>query len=151
MKKFISAIAYIIAFLMLIVVLATFMGMNFWAAKLVAITKVKISPRFTGGEVRETIDHGTYQTLIHQPVFDGLLGPTSKGFVQVVWKSELPLPKAIEEAVDYDHDGKADFLVKINTETLEARFDPYGNQVTGLEGSYKLKKGAAIRVELANH
>jgi len=133
---------------MTLVVLVTFMGMNFWAERLVAMTNLKVSPRFTGGEVRETVDHGTYLTLIHRPVFDRLVREASDGFVQVVWKSESPLPGTIIETVDYNHDGKADFLATINTETLETHITPYTTQVKGLESALKIKKGVAIRVQL---
>ena len=150
MKKIKAAVAYSIAFFMTLVVLATFMGMNFWAEKLVAMTNLKVAPKFSGGEVRKTIDHGTYQTLIHRPVFDGLLCEASTGFVQVVWKSEALLPKTIEEAVDYNQDGKTDFLAELNTETLETHITPYAAQVKGLEGTVKLKKGIAVRIQLTN-
>jgi hypothetical protein len=150
MKIIKASVAYTIAFLMTLVVLVTFIGMNFWAKNLVAMTNLKVSPKFSGGEVRETVDHGTYQMLIHRPVFDGLFRETSRGFIQVVWKSEAPLPKTIEESVDYNHDGKPDFLAALNTETLETHITPYTAQVRGLERTVRLKKGIAIRVQLTN-
>jgi hypothetical protein len=149
MNKIKAAAAYAVSFLMTLVVLATFMGMNFWAGKLVAITNLKVSPKFTGGEIRKVVDHGTYQTLIHRPIFDALLCESSQGFVQVVWNSESPLPKEIEEAVDYNQDGKADFLARLNTETFETHVISNAAQVKGLEGTVKIKKGVLIRVLLS--
>jgi hypothetical protein len=148
MKKIKAAAAYTIAFLMTLVVLATFMGMNFWAEKLVAMTNLKVAPKFSGGEIRNTIDHGTYQTLIHRPVFDGLFCETSHGFVQVVWRPLAHIPETIEEAVDYDHDGKTDFIARLNTETLETQITPCTPQVKALERTTKLKEGILIRVQL---
>jgi hypothetical protein len=50
--------------------------------------------------------------------------------------------------VDYNHDGKPDFLVQVDTETLETRITPHAAQVKGWEETIKLKQGIAIRVHL---
>ena len=73
MQKMRAIAGYTWAALTIPLVLATFVGLNFWAKSLVNATGLKISPWFTGGEVQKTVDHGCYRTSIHRPVFDGLV------------------------------------------------------------------------------
>src|SRR5512136_1900572 len=66
-------------------------GMSFISA-----TGLKTSANWTGGEVAQTIDHGTYQTEVHRPVFDALIGERRQGFVQVAWRPPEALPARID-------------------------------------------------------
>jgi hypothetical protein len=103
------------AALCLVIVLATFVGLGFWAKTLATETGIHVSPRFTGGEIRTAIDHGAYRTLLHRPVFDGLVGERRDGFVQIDWvpREKNALPPALEEAFDIDGDGSADCSVRL--------------------------------------
>jgi hypothetical protein len=115
-----AILGYTWAVAALFVVLATFFGMNSWANLFVATTGLRISPWFTGGEVQQTVEHGTYQTLIHQPVFDSLIGERDEGFAQVTWRPAEghKLPDQIVDTVDVSGDGKPDFEL-----TLDNRAD----------------------------
>ena len=131
------------------IVLATFMGMNFWAEKLVAITGLEVSPWCTGGQVAHTIKHNQYQTLIHRPVFDGLIKERRKGFVQIKWApNESVLPKHIDEEIDFDADGKNDFRIKLNTETNETELQKFNKEVVSLGEVLVVGSGRILRVEL---
>ena len=130
-------------------VLATFMGMNFWAEKLVAVTGLEVSPWCTGGEVIQTVEHGLYETLIHRPVFDGLLGERRSGFVQITWEpNEAPLPTHIDEGIDFDTDGRNDFRIQLNTETNEAELQTFNNEVVSLGEILVLERERIVRVTL---
>lgn len=150
MKWVKKTIGYTVAFLMVPLVLATLMGMGFWSQKLVAVTGLSVTPWYTGGEVVRTISHGPYETRIHRPVFDGLLWDSKRGFVQVDWTAAQPLPARLEEDIDYDGDGTADFRVELSTEDNSARLVPVNPRVLSLEGTYSLKHGRAVRVLLEN-
>jgi hypothetical protein len=150
MSKLTAIVGYTLAFLMLPVVLATFIGMPYFAEKLVLATDLKVSPWFSGGEVVRTIDHGTYQTLIHRKVFDGLVCERSKGFAQVDWTPLDALPSTIDEQIDLDGDGQADFRIELDTQTGKANLTASSSRVLGLERSYLLKKAWAVRVSLSN-
>ncbi len=117
-----SVLGYAWAALCLVIVLATFIGMNFWAQALADGTGIQVSPRFTGGEVRWSADHGQYQTHIHRPVFDGLLGERNEGFVQIDWvpKENQSLPAMMEEEFDIDRDGSSEFRIRMDTVAAEA-------------------------------
>ena len=67
-------------------------GMTTSAARLASATGITVSPRFSGGEVIRSVDHGTYKTVIHRPVFDGLIGERRDGFIQIEWHPVTALP-----------------------------------------------------------
>jgi hypothetical protein len=150
MSKLTAIAGYTLAVLAMVVVLATFIGMNFWADKLVAVTGLKVSPWFTGGEVVRTIDHGSYQTRIHRAVFDGLVSEYSQGFIQVDWTPLEALPATIDEVIDINDDGQQVFRIELDTRSGLANLTASNHQVLGLKGTYKLKKAWAVRVLLSN-
>jgi len=148
MKWVKKAFGYTIAVLMVPLVLATLMGNGLWSQKLVAVTGLSVTPWYTGGEVVRKISHGQYETRIHRPVFDGLLWDSRRGFVQVDWTAAQTLPAKLEEDIDYDGDGITDFHVELSAQDVSAKLVPLGPGVRALEGTYKLKNGRAIRVQL---
>jgi hypothetical protein len=141
---------YTLAALATPLVMATFMGWEFWSQQLASASGVKVSPWYTGGEVARTVAHGSYRTLIHRPVFDGLLWEAEEGFVQIQWTPLAALPAAIREAVDYDGDGRDDFQVELDTMQAQARLTGVSPAAVSLEGAYKLKDAWAVRVNLRN-
>lgn len=148
MKTLKSFLGYLWAAPALLIVLATFMGNGWFSRQLASATDIKVSPRFTGGEVVKTIDHGVYQTDLHRPVFDGLLEPRSKGFIQLNWRPAAGLPQTVQEAVDYNNDGREDFQVVLDTKKGSVSVTAYSPGVGTSPESYKLKNGWAVRVPL---
>lgn len=150
--KYIGTIfRYLWALLAFPIVLATFTGNSFWAEKLVAIAGLEISPWDTGGEIVQRIDQGNYQTLVHRPVFDGLICERKNGFVQVDWKATGEvLPAIINDEIDYDCDGTNDFQIRLDTEKNKADLVELSPDVIELERVYKLEDGRAVRVLLKN-
>ena len=148
MNKLKAIAGYTWAALTIPLVLATFVGMNFWAKTLVHATGLKVSPWFTGGEVRKTIDHGGYQTSIHRPVFDGLVTDYPSGFVQIDWGPLSALPEHIAEDFEVDGDGRPAVHVELATHDLTATLRSLDPRVEGLVGIYPLKNVLAIRVKL---
>jgi len=113
-------------------------------------TGLKHSANWTGGEVVQTLEHGTYRTEVHRPVFDALIGERKEGFVQVAWAPPDALPARIDEEIDADADGRAVFRIELVTATRQATLTPYTSQVIGLQGVYHLGESLAIRVALKN-
>lgn len=150
--KYIGTIfRYLWALLAFPIVLATFTGNSFWAEKLVAIAGLEISPWDTGGEIVQRIDQGNYQTLVHRPVFDGLICERKNGFVQVDWKATGEvLPAIINDEIDYDCDGTNDFQIRLDTGKNKADLVELSPDVIELERVYKLEDGRAVRVLLKN-
>lgn len=142
--------AYVIAAGCIVIVLATFIGMNAWSQGLVAATGLKVSPWFTGGEVAFTVQHEGYRMEVHRAVFDGLLAERRKGFVQINWVKGSRLPEKIEEEIDYDRDGTMDFTVSYDSRSDTAELASPGSNVLGVDNTYQLDNGYAIRVKLKN-
>jgi hypothetical protein len=149
MPRLKALLAYSWAFLAAPLVLATFMGMDAFATKLVAVTGLHVHPIYSGGAVARTIPHGFYQTVIHEPVFDGLIGPRSHGFVQVEWQpKDANLPELIHEAIDFDADGTSEFEVRFDTRTNSARITPLDPCVLSLGEALALGPARMVRVNL---
>ncbi len=148
MNRVTKAAGYTLAFLMTPLVLATFVGMDYGARKLVSITGIKVTPWYTGAEVVRKVGHGRYETRIHRPVFDGLLWERKQGFVQVDWAPDQSIPTRIDEEVDFDGDGIADFRVQLESAENAATIIPLDRRVLSLEGTYRLENARSVRVTL---
>jgi hypothetical protein len=149
MKRLRKLLAYVWALMAVPIILTTFMGMKSWAKKLVDFTGLRVSPLYTGGKVVQTIRHEGYETLIHQPVFDGLLCERKKGFVQIGWKATGDgLPESIDDTVDFDRDGKDDFRIKLNTTTNQGQLEPHSLSVVALGEILVLENERIVRVTL---
>ena len=149
MTRFKTFLYYSWALMGVPIVLATFMGMNFWAKKLVAITGLEVSPRFTGGQVINTVKHDEYKTLIHRPVFNGLIRERRNGFVQIKWKpNESLLPRLIDEEIDFDTDGRSDFRIRLDTQTNEAELQAFNDEVVSPGEVLVLGNERIIRIAL---
>jgi hypothetical protein len=118
--------------------------------RFISATGLTLSPWIDGGEVVLTIDHGMYQTHVHRMVFDALIGERKEGFVQVDWLPPYTLPALIDEEIDIDRDGQADFRVEVVTAAKEATLTPYFPWILELEGTYRLDDSLAVRVTLKN-
>jgi len=117
---------------------------------LIKVTGLKTSANYTGGEVVRTVDHGAYQTQIHRMVFDALFWERKEGFIQVAWGPFEALPARIDEEIDADGDGQADFRVEMDVANKTSTLTPYASWVLDLEGTYRLNETMAVRVNLKN-
>jgi hypothetical protein len=150
MSKLKAFFGYALAALGLPITLATFMGMGFLANSLVSATGLRVSPWYTGDVVARTVPHDGYETRIHRPVFMALIGEQSEGFVQVDWAPAGKVLSQVAEDIDYNGDGRPDFRLELDTQTQQARVEPYGPAVIGVRGVYHLKDAWAVRVNLKN-
>jgi hypothetical protein len=148
MSKLKSFTGYAWAIAAIIIAPATFFGYNYFSRTLATTTGVIVSPRVSGGEIIKTVDHGSYKTALHRPVFDALIGQTKEGFIQINWEPAAGLPPIIREGFDYNHDGKEDFIITLNTTTGETTLTKNSPDVLDIGKSYRLKNGWAVRVLL---
>lgn len=116
----------------------------------IEVTGLETSANWTGGEVVRTIDHGTHQTQVHRMVFDALIGERKDGFIQVGWAPPDDLPAHIDEEIDADGDGKADFRIQVDTAKKESTLTPYAPWVLELEGTFLIEDELMVRVLLEN-
>ena len=130
------------------VLLATFFGNSYFSRVLASGTGVKVSPRYSGGDIIRTIDHGTYQTHIHRPVFDGLIGERRDGFIQISWEPLVGLPIVVKDEVSLSADNKKDFLIILDTRSGKAALQSFNTSVLSIEKIYKLQNGWSVRISL---
>ena len=148
MNRLKAITGYALALLSLVGFMVVILGLGGWMNLLVSATGLTVSPWFSGGQVVRTVEHGAYRTEIHRPVFDALIGERSEGFVQVSWRPDGAVPERLDEEVDYNGDGKADFRVQVGTSPREAALTPYAPGVVSVSGPYHLTGAWAVRVEL---
>ena len=148
MKNLLKIAGYAWAGACLVVVLVMFAGSEYLSGKLASATGITVSPRYSGGEVIRSIDHGTYKTILHRPVFDGLIGERRDGFIQVEWQPVTALPPLIEDAVDFTGDGKEDFSFRLDTVAGPGAITPRNPSVVALEWVVKVNQGWVARVQL---
>jgi hypothetical protein len=147
-----SGVALTWAAVCLAVILATFIGLNFWSETLARETGIKVSPHFSGGEVRQTIDHGSYKTLLHRMVFDGLVSERSQGFVQIDWapKEKQSLPAVLEESFDINGDGAEEIGIRLDTSEGKAQLLRQAPWVLGMDPLIAVDSEQIVRVRLSN-
>ena len=150
MAKLKSFLGYTVAALSILIMIAGIGAWRFMGGPFISVTGLKHSANWSGGEVAQTLEHGTYRTEVHRPVFDALLGERKAGFVQVAWRPADGLPARIDEEIDADADGQADFRIELETATEQASLTPYSPNVLELEGVYDLGETLAVRVRLEN-
>jgi len=150
MDRLKAILGYTWAVLAVIIVLATFMGNKQFSQKLASASGVTVSPRITGGEVVGVNDHGAYRALIHRPVFDGLLGERSTGFIQIDWEAARDFPSVIEERVAFEGKRPVRLLVRLDTRTGEAAAQDEKGSALPVGHVYRLPSGFAVRLLLAS-
>jgi len=152
MQRMKSGLGYAWAALCFVVILATFLGMGFWERALARGTAIHVTPRFSGGEVLRTIDHGSYRTLLHRPVFDGLIGERSGGFVQIDWvpREKQTLPPIVEEDFDINGDASIEISVRIDTTSGRIQLLPKAPWVLDPEPLIAVDSERILRVRLRN-
>jgi hypothetical protein len=151
MEKIRPVLGYIMAVFSCLISAAILPAIVMLSEPLITATGLTISPNYSGGEVVQTIDHGAYETHVHRMVFDDvLIGERKEGFIQVDWTPQDALPARIDEEIDADGDGQADFRIELDTASKEATLTPYAAWVLELEGAYKPKGYMLVRVRLDN-
>lgn len=148
MKRALKIAGYTWAVTCIVVVLATFIGNDYFSAKLASATGITISPWFSGGEIVRSIDHGTYKTVIRRPVFDGLIGERKEGFIQIEWQPVTVLPPVIEDGIDFTGDGKEDFAFRLDTIAGRGALTPRNPSVIAVQTLVKVNQSWVARIQL---
>ncbi len=150
MNKIKNFIGYSWAIICLLLTPAIFANQTGFSQLLAQLPFMKVTPKYTGGEVVRKIEYTEYTTEIHEPIFEALIGESSEGFVQVTWRVKDKLPERIKETVDFNNDNLPDFQISINTKNGKTKFIPLSEDVLSLDISSEMKKDWAIRVNIKN-
>ena len=143
--KIITGITWAFAGLILIILL--FPKLTDLSKSFAQLPFMKINPNYSGGDIAFSDSVAGYRLDIRKPVFDGLLGERKKGFVQLDWRGRLP--EIISDTIDYDRDGKSDFLIAINTREPKTEVKPLDNRVESVNVSTATSYGWAVRVNIS--
>lgn len=122
-------------------------GSDAFSRTLAEKSGLKISPRFTGGEIVAEIEHGGYKALLHRPVFDGIAGERDTGFIQVDWRPLPALPPALSEEIPLP--GGGSFRLNVETATGRASCEGGGGRVLCDPSTARAKNALTVRVKLS--
>jgi hypothetical protein len=134
------------ALLAMVLILILFPGLNSFSGSAARLPFMKLNPNYSGGEVAKQIVSENYTIDLRKPVFDGLIGQKSTGFVQIDWRGNIP--DEISDTIDYDLDRKADFLIRINKITNGTEITSFNARVSDIRISTPTSYGWAIRVNV---
>ena len=122
-------IGYIWAIICVLLIPITFMGNMYFSKQLVKLPFMRVNPVFTGGEINRVIEDNDLTISIYKPVFEALIGESSRGFVQVKFSTKDKLPETIDRIIDYNNDGVNDFRLIVNTKTGATGIEPLNSHV----------------------
>lgn len=142
--KMIAGIAWAFAGLLIIIIL--FPGLTGFSKSLGHLSFMKINPNYSGGDVAFSDTLPGYRLDIRRPVFDGLIGERKKGFVQLDWRGRIP--EIISDNIDFDKDGKPDFVIAINTRESKTGIEPLDRRVESVNVSTATSYGWSARINL---
>jgi hypothetical protein len=149
MKKLRSIPGYLWAAACFILIPITFIKNDALAEHMARLPFMKIHPKYSGGEERITYEKEGLHISVFEPVYSGINGKGSDGFVQVKFAGISKMPATINEAIDYDQNGEPDFRVSINTTDGTTNLEKLNNRVQSIGVSSKVKDYWLIRVNVA--
>jgi hypothetical protein len=144
--KMITGIAWAFAGLLIIIIL--FPGLTGFSKSLGHLSFMKINPNYSGGDIAFSDTVPGYRLDVRKPVFDGLVGERKKGFVQFDWRGRIP--EIISDTIDFDRDGKTDFVIVINTRESKTSIERLDRRVESVNVSTATSYGWAVRINLIN-
>jgi len=142
--KMIAGVMWALAGLLAIIIL--FPGIPGLSTTLAKAPFMKIHPRYSGGEEMQEIVTDCCTLDVRKPVFNGLIGDRKEGFVQLDWRGSIP--EVIQDTIDYNLDGTADFYITVNTGSREALLTGLSKKVKDIRISTPTSYGWAVRVNL---
>ncbi len=148
MKKIATICGYIWAVLCLLIVLIMFPGLGFFSKQLASLPFMKINPIYSGGDVEQIKECKNYTLQIHKPVFEALIGESSEGFIQISWIWKDSLPGILNDSIDYNTDGKPDFIITVYTTNGDIQINPLNEKVKALIASAQTENGWIARIKL---
>ena len=148
MKKLRFIPAYIWAAACFILIPVTFIKNDTLAEKLALLPFMKIHPKYSGGDERIAYIKNGLHVSVFEPVYSGIKGKGSDGFVQVKFAATNNMPPTINEAIDYDMNGDPDFKVSVNTADGATTLEKLNNRVQSIQVSSKVKDYWLVRVNV---
>jgi len=141
-------IGWLWAFLCVLLAPVMFFSFSKTPLLLANITGMKVSPRFNGGEVTQTITGQGYKVFVHRPVFDGLISERKDGFIQLDFEPDGQFPATIERDFSYTKSGIHSFRLVLDTVKLEGKLTANDTSVLAVSEPTRTRKAIILRVML---
>lgn len=125
MRKILHFFAFLWAGISFVLLLSVFMKMETYERLVMKLPFMKVDPIYTGGNVLYQVAKENRTLSIHEPIFSALFGESDEGYVQI---DISPILTEFSDSVDYDHDGRMNFYLKLkNSEYSVSSLDgkPY--------------------------
>jgi hypothetical protein len=149
MQQVTGWLSHLWAVILILGVMVLFIGMDDWSHQLARFPFMKVHPRYSGGEISETVEDENGRWIIHRPVFDGLLRSRSEGFLQVDVIPSGQGTDFIGKDIDYDRDGETDFRIEIDGSPDHAPIiTSHSKKVGTLERWARTEEGWIVRVAI---
>ncbi len=150
MKKLKIILGFTWAAVCLLIILIMFPGLDSFSRQLAKLSFMKVNPTISGGDVARSVEYEDYTLNIHEPVFEALIGESSKGFIQLdwIWKDSIPVP--VKDSIDFNMDDHIDFIISIDPLSDRVYLDPLQPFVEEITNQARLEDGWIVRVGLIN-
>jgi hypothetical protein len=150
MKKLIIILGFTWAVVCLLIILIMFPSLDNFSRQLAKLSFMKVNPTLSGGDVARSVEYENYTLNIHEPVFEALIGESSKGFVQLnwIWKDSIPVP--VKDSIDFNMDDHIDFIIGIDPSSNQVQLDPLQPFVEEITDEARIENGWIVRVGLIN-
>lgn len=146
MNKLRNFLCYSVAAAMFFFLMSVFMFRPAYTQLMMRLPFMKVDPKFSGGQIVDTICLPDHRLYIHESVFPALFGESDEGFVQIDVVGNID---AIVDTVDYNNDGKNDFILKMSDMQFDAisiDSNPYNAYISCTTDS-----GFIVRVGMKNY
>jgi len=150
MKKLKIILGFTWAAVCLLIILIMFPGLDSFSRQLAKLSFMKVNPTISGGDVARSVEYEDYTLNIHEPVFEALIGESSKGFIQLdwIWKDSIPVP--VKDSIDFNMDDHIDFIISIDPLSERVHLDSLQPFVEEITNQARLEDGWIVRVGLIN-
>jgi len=134
----------------LLIILIMFPGLDNFSRQFAKLSFMKVNTTLSGGDVIRSVEYEDYTLNIHEPVFEALIGESSKGFIQLdwIWKDSIPVP--VKDSIDFNMDDHIDFIVGIDPLSNQVQLDPLQPFVEEITEEARIENGWIVRIGLIN-
>jgi len=150
MKKLKIILGFIWAAVCLLIILIMFPGLDNFSTQFAKLSFMKVNPTLTGGDVARSVEYEDYTLNIHEPVFEALIGESTKGFIQLEWIWTDSIPVTVKDSIDFNMDDHIDFIIGIDPLSNQVHLDPLQPFVEEITDEAQLEDGWIVRIGLVN-
>jgi hypothetical protein len=143
-QHLLSPLGYLLGMAAVVAVPLLFGGMGVWSDEFARLPFMRNHPRYSGGEIVNSLQGADATWTIHRPVFDGLVGERTDGFVQI---DVISRGAEVSERLDLDGDAVPDATLLLSNDA-GPRLSGFSAPVTGIQTWGRTEDGWIVRIGL---